>query len=138
MKIQPYLFFDGRCREAFEFYRSVLGGELWMMTCGESPDAERMPPHLRDTIIHARLTVGEAVLMASDSPPQWHEKPQGYSVSINVADSAEAERVFTALSEGGAVSMPMAETFFAARFGMCVDRYGTRWMVLGGQKNAAA
>jgi PhnB protein len=129
MQIQAYLNFDGRCREAFTFYQQVLGGQLTMETHGESPMREQTPPQWHDRILHARLVVGDQELMGSDSPPDRHATPQGFAVSLNLADLGEAERIFAALSAGGSVQMPLQETFWANRFGMCTDRFGVPWMV---------
>jgi PhnB protein len=130
MKVNPYLFFNGNCREAFHFYEKVLGGKIEMMqTHGESPMAEKVEPDWKDAIIHARLVVGEEVLMASDAPPEHFHKPQGFSVSVTIDKPADADRIFNALAEKGSVQMPIQETFWAARFGMLTDRFGTPWMV---------
>ena len=130
MKIEPYLMFDGCCEDAFKFYESVLPGKIeMMMTYGEAPEECPSAPETRDKIMHACLVVGDQRLMGSDSPPQYREKPQGFAVSINVEDAGEAERIFNALAEGGSVTMPIGETFWAIRFGMLVDRFGTPWMV---------
>ena len=129
MDIQPYLTFNGKCAEAFRFYAKTLGGKLEMMTNGESPVADQTPPDQRDRILHANLRVGDAVVMGSDAPPQYFSKPEGFSVSIQLKDSAEGERIFHALSEGGVVKMPFGKTFWAERFGMCIDRFGIPWMV---------
>ena len=131
MQIHPYLNFDGQCREAFTFYQQCLGGTIEMMqTHGESPIAGDVPPEWHDRILHARLTVGAAVLMGSDSPPEYYAQPQGLYVSLQVDDPADADRIFRTLAEGGAVTMPFEKTFWAAGgFGMLVDRFGTPWMV---------
>lgn len=129
MQVNAYLTFDGRCAEAFRTYAKVLGGKLEMMTNGESPVADQTPPDQRDRILHARLDLGDSVLMGSDAPPQYFTQPQGFSVSIGLKDSAQGERIFRALSEGGTVKMPFAKTFWAERFGMCIDRFGTPWIV---------
>ncbi|MDQ3557459.1 MAG: VOC family protein [Gemmatimonadota bacterium] len=129
MQFTPYLNFDGQCAEAFRFYEQVLGGELEMQTHGDSPIAGEVPPETHDLILHARLKVGDALLMASDSPSEHYEKPQGLYVSIQVDDPADAERIFHALAENGKVTMPIEKTFWAERFGMLVDRFGTPWMV---------
>jgi PhnB protein len=122
--------FDGQCKEAFTFYQQVLGGSIATMeTHGESPMREHTPLEWRDRILHARLVVGDQELMGSDSPPNQHLKPQGFSVSLNFDDPAEAQRVFVALADGGAVQMPLQETFWASQFGMLVDRFGIPWMV---------
>jgi PhnB protein len=133
MQIQPYLNFDGRCREAFIFYQGVLGGEVTLETHGESPMREHTPPAWHDRILHARLVVGDQELMGSDSPPDQHATPQGFAVSLNFDSAEEAERVFAALAEGGSVQMPLQETFWASRFGMCTDRFGVPWMANYGQ-----
>jgi len=130
VNVEPYLAFNGTCAEAFRTYEKVLGGKLEMMTHGESPMADQTPPDQRGRIMHARLDLGEgAVVMGSDAPPQYFTKPQGFSVSIGVKQTSEGERIFKALSEGGEVKMPFAKTFWAAGFGMCIDRFGIPWMV---------
>ncbi|MDA8092784.1 MAG: VOC family protein [Betaproteobacteria bacterium] len=139
MKFNPYLFFNGECRAAFEFYRDVFSGRIaMMMTAGESPMKDQIPPDQRDTIMHVRLEVGEQVLMGSDAPPERWQKPQGLAVTINVDDPVEAERLFARLSEDGSIGMPIQETFYAQRFGMCIDRFGTPWMINGGPKQTGA
>src|SRR5262245_54062309 len=126
MKLNPYLNFNGQCKEAFEFYAKVLGGKIeGMMTWGESPAAEHTAPEMRDRIIHASMVVGDQILMASDSPPEYFEKAQGISVTINLTDTQEGERIFNALAENGTVRMPFEKTFWAEGFGMVTDRFGT-------------
>ena len=130
MKINPYLTFDGNCREAFEFYAEVLGGKIVaMMTPKDAPPDACMPPDSGDMVMHARMTVGANILMGSDAPKTRYEKMQGMEVSLNISDQAEAERVYAALAEGGTKVMPLQETFWAKRFGMLVDRFGTPWMI---------
>jgi PhnB protein len=130
MQLNPYLLFNGQCEAAFRFYEKCLGGKIEAMLTHEGTPAEQdVPPEWRKKILHARLTVGDEVLMASDAPPERYEKPQGFSVSLNIDNAGEAERIFRALSENGKVHMPMQQTFWAERFGMCVDRFGTPWMV---------
>jgi PhnB protein len=130
MRITPYLFFAGDCEEAFAHYADVLGAEiLAMMPHTGTPAETDVPPDWRAKIIHACLRVGDQLLMASDAPPGRQSSMQGMSVSLHVDEVAEAERVFAALSEGGKVTMPLAETFWARRFGMFTDRYGTPWMI---------
>ena len=130
MKINPYLMFDGRCKEALSFYADVLKGEIEMMiTYAEAPAGCDAPPESADKIMHASLVVGDQRLMGSDAPPQHRETAQGFYVSIAVDDADEAERIFNALAEDGSVHMPLGETFWAVRFGMFVDRFGTPWMV---------
>ena len=130
MKTNTYLFFNGNCEAAFKFYADVLGGKIEaMLPHAGTPAEEHVPPEWRDKIMHAKLTLGDSVLMASDAPPPSGEEMKGFSVSLHVDAPAEAERVFHALADGGSVTMPIAETFWAARFGMLTDRFGTPWMV---------
>ena len=130
MELNPYLAFDGQCKAAFEFYQQCLGGEIVaMVTYADTPMAAQMPPEAQGKIAHARLDTGGRVLMGGDSPQNSHTAPAGFSVNIGVDDPAEAERIFAALGQDGTVRMPIAETFWAHRFGMLVDRFGTPWMV---------
>lgn len=130
MQLNPYLNFNGQCESAFKFYEKCLGGKITaMLTFGSSPRAEQTPPEWHDKIMHARLTVGEAVLMASDAPPGHYEKTKGMSIALNTEKPEEAERIFAALSENGTVQMPIQSTFWAARFGMLVDQFGIPWMI---------
>jgi PhnB protein len=130
MKVIPYLNFDGRCAEALAFYEKRLGGKTQMkMTWGESPMGGTMAPHWKDKIIHATFLLDGQEIGVADSPPEHYRKPQGLSITLNIEQPAEAERVFKALSENGAVSMPIQETFWARRFGMCVDQFGIPWMI---------
>ena len=130
MQLNPYLSFNGQCEAAFKFYEKCLGGKiLFKMTYGESPMAEQVSAEARGRILHITLKVGDRILMGADAPPQYYSTPAGFSVSINTADITEAERVFAALSENATVKMPLTETFWAARFGMLVDQFGTPWMV---------
>jgi PhnB protein len=130
MQLNPYLMFDGQCEAAFRFYEQALGGTIVaIMTFGESPMSEQTPAELRGQIMHARLIVGDTVLMGSDAPGERYEKMKGFSVALGVDEPAEAERVFNALAAGGTVTMPIQETFWAHRFGMLIDRFGTPWMI---------
>lgn len=130
MKLNSYLNFNGNCQAAFRFYERCLGGKIeMMMTHGESPMAEQTRPEWRDRIMHARLVIGDAVLMGSDAPPEMFQAPQGFSVSISVETPAEAERIFSTLSEKANVRMPLQQTFWAARFGVLTDQFGIPWMV---------
>jgi PhnB protein len=134
MELTSYLNFNGQCEAAFKFYEKALGGKIEAMIPHEgTPAADHVPADWRKKILHARLLVGDQALMASDVPPDHYKKPQGFSVSIDVKTPAEAERVFRALEEGGAVIMQLQQTFWAARFGMVVDRFGTPWMINCGQ-----
>ncbi len=130
MDLVIYLGFDGQCEEAFKTYAKVLRGEILMMVRNSDGPPGACAPGMENRIMHARLKVGDAVLMGGDAPPDRASKPQGFCANIMLDDVAEAERVFRELGEGGGtVQMPMAETFWARRFGMLVDRFGTPWMV---------
>ena len=130
MLLSPYLFFNGQCEAAFKFYEQCLGGKIVaLMTYGETPMADQTPPEQQSAIVHARLTVGDMVLMGADAPPDRYEKPQGFAVSFIVTEPAEAERLFHALAANGTIVMPIEETFWAVRFGMCVDQFGILWMI---------
>jgi PhnB protein len=124
----PYLNFNGDCRAAFTRYQEILGGELMMMTMGDLPEGERPPDMPADLVMHAALTIGDDLLMASDVPD---DLPPAGRVFVNctVDEVAEAERVFKELSDGGEVTMPIQPTFWSPMFGMCIDRFGTPWMV---------
>ncbi|MBA4284210.1 MAG: VOC family protein [Xanthomonadaceae bacterium] len=129
MRINPYLSFAGNCREAFEFYARVLRGTIVaMMRQGDAPIADQLPPESRDAVMHAQLQIGDQVLMGGDAPP-GSPKPAGICVTLNIDAVDEAERVYAALAEGGTTVMPIAETFWAQRFGIVHDRYGTPWMI---------
>ena len=130
MQLNPYLFFNGQCEAAFQFYADLLGGKIEAMITHEgTPAANHVPAEWRSKIIHARLALGDQILMGSDAPPDHQQKPQGFSVNIGVKDPAEAERIFHALVENGTVTMQFGETFWATRFGMLVDRFDIPWMV---------
>jgi PhnB protein len=131
MKLNTYLFFNGECEAAFKFYEQCLSGKIdAMMTYEGSPMAEKTPTELHNKIMHAQLNVGDMVLMGSDDTlPEHFKTPQGFSVSLQFDDVSEAERIFNALAENGTVQMPLQETFWAARFGMLVDRFGTPWLI---------
>jgi PhnB protein len=134
MRVEPYLFFDGRCDEAIEFYRRTLGAEVMMlMRFRDSPEPLQpgvCPPGSEDKVMHANLRIGDTVLMVSDGRCQGEPSFQGFSLSLSVPDETDAERVFAVLREGGQVQMPLGETFFAQRFGMVADRFGVSWMVI--------
>lgn len=134
MLVQPYLFFDGRCEEALEFYRATLGAEVTMlMRVKENPDPmppDMYPPGSENKVLHAAFKIGETTLMASDGRAQGQPVFKGFSLSVSAANDAEAQRLFTALGEGGQVQMPLAKTFFASSFGMVADRFGVGWMII--------
>ena len=134
MQVQPYLFFDGRCEEAIEFYRSVLGAEVQMlMRYREAPDPPppgMVAPGSENKIMHAALRIGDSTVMASDGSARGHPEFKGFSLSITAANEAEADRLFARLAEGGQIQMPIGKTFFSPRFGMVADRFGVGWMVV--------
>ncbi|MDQ3757589.1 MAG: VOC family protein [Actinomycetota bacterium] len=129
MAFHPYLNFGGNCREAFTRYQEIFGGELALMPMSDMPSDEPVPADQADLIMHAALQFDGHILMASDAPPDGFQGVHGMYVNYTVADVAEAERVFHALAEGGQVVMPIGETFWSPSFGICVDRFGTPWMV---------
>lgn len=130
MQLNPYLNFNGQCEEAFKTYEKCLNGKIeFIMTHEQSPMADKIPPEWKKKIMHATLRFGEQVIMGADAPPQYYQQPQGFSVSISLNDPAEAERMFKELSAGGSVRMPLEKTFWAERFGMFTDRFGTPWMI---------
>ncbi|MDW5377518.1 VOC family protein [Halomonas sp. HP20-15] len=129
-QINPYLFFQGQCEAAFRCYEQCLGGHIDARhTYAEAPEPDQNPPGMDDKIMHIRLAVGDWVLMGSDSPADYYQAPQGFAVSLVFDEPAEAERVFNTLATDGSVTMPLAETFWADRFGMLVDRFGIPWMI---------
>jgi PhnB protein len=130
MQLNTYLTFNGNCEAAFKFYAQCLGGKIEaMFTHGGTPAAEHVPASWHDKILHARLTVGDSILMGSDAPPERYQEPKGFSVQLAIENPAEAERLFHALAENGSVLMPIQKTFWAARFGMLTDRFGIPWMI---------
>jgi len=130
MQVNPYLYYNGNCEAAFRFYEEVLGAEIELMMTHESAPAEMpTPPEWKKKIMHGRLSIDGAIIMASDAPPGHFHPQQGFSVSLLIENPGEAERRFAALSDGGSVTMPFAKTFFARGFGMCTDQFGIPWMV---------
>jgi PhnB protein len=137
MIVQTYLNFDGRCEEAVEFYRRAVGAEVQMlMRFGEAPEGPppgKVPPGSENKVLHTSFRIGETVVMASDGYCQGNSSFRGFSLSISVANEAEADKVFGALADGGEVQMPLGKTFFSPRFGMLTDRFGVAWMVIVAQ-----
>jgi len=129
MAIHPYLFFHGNCADAFARYQEIFGGELVLIKAADMPEAERPPAGADDLIMHAALKLGDELLMASDDPTDGAGPVQGMMVNYSVSDSGEAKRIFDALAEGGEVRLPLGPTSWSPAFGMCVDRFGTPWMV---------
>ena len=128
MKIQPYLFFEGRCDEAVAFYRAALGAEVTMlMRFKEGP--QPCAPGSEEKVMHASLRIGDTTVLVSDGRCGGKPGFQGFALSLTVPSDAEAERLFAAVSDGGQVQMPLTKTFFTTRFGMVADRFGVLWMV---------
>jgi PhnB protein len=133
MKLNPYLAFDGQCREAFEFYAKALGGTIaFMQTMGESPMAASTPPEAHGRVMHVTLHIADQVLQGADAPPGQFTRPAGFCVALHFDQAADGERVFNTLAEGGYVQMPFQPTFWAKGFGMCIDRFSTPWIVNAG------
>ena len=132
--VQPYLFFDGRCEEALEFYRQALGAEVMMLMrfkdSPEPPQPGMCPPGSDNKVMHASFRIGDSTIMASDGRCAGKPSFEGFSLSITVPTEAEADRLFTALADGGKVQMPLARTFYSPRFGMVADRFGVLWMII--------
>jgi PhnB protein len=130
MRLNPYLTFNGQCEAAFKFYEKCLPGKVvMMMTYGDSPLSRQAPPEWRQKIIHATFAFGEYILQGADSLPESYCKPQGFSVMLNLDAAAEADRIFNALAEQGTVQIPLQESFWASRFGMLTDQFGTPWTI---------
>ena len=138
MRVEPYLFFDGRCEEALDFYREKLGAEVLMLMRfrdapddGPPPEGCAPPPSgSGDKVMHASFKLGDTTLMASDGNCQGKPRFEGVSLSLTLPDDDAAERAFAALADGGSVQMPIGPSFFATRFGMVADRFGVNWMVV--------
>jgi PhnB protein len=134
MLVQPYLFFDGRCDEALEFYRRTLRAEVTtLMRFKDSPEPHQpgmVPPGSENKVMHTSFRIGDTTVMASDGRCLGKPSFQGFSLSLTIPNDAEAERLFAALGDGGQVQMPMTKTFFSSRFGMVADRFGVSWMVI--------
>jgi PhnB protein len=133
MAFHPYLAFASNCREAFTRYQQIFGGELVLLTMADAPADAGPPPAgaSADAIMHASLSHGDLLLLGADDPTGGFDgHVRGMCVNVSTADAAEAERVFDALAEGGVVQMPVTETFFSPAFGMCIDRFGTPWMIV--------
>ena len=133
MSIEPYLFFEGRCEEAVEFYRKALGAQVVMlMRYKESPEPPppgKLPPGSENKVMHVSLRIGDATVMASDGYAQGQPRFQGFALSLAVPDEARANQFFAALAEGGQVQMPLTRTFWSPLFGMVTDRFGVGWMI---------
>ena len=131
MQVQPYLFFDGRCEEAIEFYRRALGAQVTdLHRFKDNPDPNmQCPPAMQNKVMHAHVNIGNATILVSDGRCEGRPSFQGFSLSLTAANDADAERLFAALGDGGQVQMPLTKTFFSSRFGMVADRFGVSWMI---------
>ncbi len=131
MKLHTYLNYGGNCAQAFRFYEKHLGGKItMMMTHGEQPNAKDLPPNHKDAILYARMSIGETDLMGSDVPSERFQPMRSVYLSLSLSSIGEAERIFAVLSDGGEIFTPMQETFFAHRFAMLRDKFGTSWMII--------
>lgn len=130
MQMHPYVSFQGNCEAAFQFYVEALGAKLGpLFRYAGSPLADQAPAGWQEKIMHGSVTVGGQTLMGADVAPQSYERPQGFSLSLQIKGAAEAERIYQALAQGGRIMLPLAETFWAVRFGMVVDRFGVPWLI---------
>ncbi len=132
MQLSTYVNFPGKCKEALQFYEKHLGGKIgMMMTFDQMPDPKMIPPGCgKDSVLHARIAMGDTVLMASDGPPERVQPMRSAYLTLSVDSNAEAERIYAALTDGGEIFMKMEETFFAHRFAQCRDRFGANWMII--------
>lgn len=131
MKLNTYLNYGGNCKEALQFYQQHLGAKIiMMMTHGEQPDISHVAPEWKDAILYARVIIGETAIMASDVPPERFEPMRSVYLCLSLDSNEEAERIHALLADGGQIFMPMGETFFAHRFSMLRDKFGTSWMII--------
>jgi PhnB protein len=131
MPIHPYIFFDGRCDEALDFYKRAIGAQPEMlMRFKDAPDQSMISPGSANKVMHAQVKIGDATVLMSDGRCQGKPSFQGFALTIFAKDEAEADKTFAALSDGGQVTMPMSKTFFSSRFGMLADKFGVGWMVI--------
>ena len=131
MRLNTYLNYGGNCAEAFRFYAEHLGARIgMMMKHGDMPDTSKVLPEMSDAVLHAQITIGDSVIMASDVPPDRFKPMRSVYLALNVESDPEAERIFKILADGGEIYMPMQETFFASRYAILRDRFGTSWMIM--------
>ena len=130
MQVSPYLSFDGQCEVAFKFYEQSLGGQLGaIFRYAGTPLADQVPADWQNKVMHGSVTVGDLVLMGADVTPDRYEPPKGFSLSLQIKNATDAERIFRELGKGGRIVMALEKTFWADRFGMLVDRFGTPWQI---------
>ena len=136
MRLNPHLQFDGQCEAAFKFYETCFGGKVtFLMKYGETPEGDKVQPEWRNKIIHATLVMGDYMLQGADVPADSYQKPQCFSVNLNLQDATKAERIFHALAGNGTVKMEFQETFWTRGFGMLTDRFGIPWMINVGKQS---
>jgi len=134
MQVQPYLFFNGRCEEALQFYESAVGAKIGaLMRFKDSPDKTGINPAAENKVMHASFEIGDTMVLASDGPNSGQPKFEGFALAINASDEAEADRFFNGLVDGGQVTQPLTKTFFSPRFGMLADKFGVHWIVIAAQ-----
>ncbi len=134
MQVKPYLFFDGRCDEALEFYKKAVDAKVGMlMRWKDSPDKSMCTASNADKVMHSQFQIGDTTVMASDGRNTGQPNFQGFALSIIANSEAEADKMFATLGDGGQVTMPMSKTFFSPRFGMLADKFGVNWMILVAQ-----
>ena len=138
VSVQPYLFFDGKCEEALDFYKGAIGAKVEMLMRfkenPDKPDPSHMPPNSDDKVMHAAFRVGDTQVLASDGQCAGKPSFQGFGLTLNAKDDAEAEKLFAAVGKGGQVQQPLVKTFFASKFGMVTDKFGIMWMVIAEAK----
>lgn len=131
MQVQSYLFFNGKCEEAIEFYKKAIGAKVeMMMRFKEAPGDHKPAPGTEEKVMHACMRIGDTAVMASDGMANGKPEFKGFSLTLNAKDKPEAEKLFGALSAGGQVHQPLIETFFSPSFGMCADKFGVGWMIM--------
>jgi PhnB protein len=131
MNLQPYLFFDGKCDEALDFYKKAVGAEPKMlMRFSQAPDQSMVSPGSENKVMHAQVQIGDTTVLMSDGRCTGNSNFQGFALTLTAKSENEADKTFNALADGGKVTMPMAKTFFSPRFGMLTDKFGVGWMVL--------
>ena len=131
MRLNTYLNFGGNCAEAFRFYEQHLGAKIgMMMKHGDMPDPSKVLPEMKDAVLHAQITIGDSVVMASDVPADRFKPIRSVYLALSLDSDDEAERIFKLLADGGEIYMPLQETFFASRYAILRDRFGTSWMIM--------
>lgn len=131
MQVQPYLFFDGRCEEAIDFYKKTVGANVeMMMRWKDSPEKGMCTPQNENKVMHATLKIGDTSVLASDGRCEGKPEFKGFALTIAAKTETEADKIFNALAQGGQVQQPMVKTFFSPKFGMCADKFGVGWMIL--------